>query len=519
MAGEPAPLAMRAAAELQLELEQGLAARAHLDRAGKMFGVLVVAGTGGRVGYLRAYSGMLAGAWRTAGFAPPVFDWEARQRFWPAGQRALDACERRLEAATAELPIDELAEQLQRLDAEFAQEMADLQTNHRERRQRRKARRASGCSPDERAALNAESQSDREHRQRRRREHEQTKEVLAAKLDAHTSAIHGLRSERATLSASLQRRIHDLYLLASPTGNRRPMRGLFGGDEPPGGAGDCAAPKLLHAANAAGLIPLALAEFWWGAAPAGGGRRSRQFYPPCRGKCGPLLGHLLDGIDLGPEPDAPGAGPGGRELDVVYEDDWLIAVNKPDGLLSVPGRGPRLRDSVLVRLRQRLPDATGPLLVHRLDLATSGLLLAAKTPTAHATVQRQFADRTIEKRYIAWVDGTPPGPAGTISLALRTDLDDRPRQIVDPVHGKQAHTDWRRLDHDGQRTRMELRPKTGRTHQLRVHASHPSGLDAPIVGDPLYGRRGPRLLLHAEALRLRHPRDGRVLELESPAPF
>ena len=193
----------------------------------------------------------------------------------------------------------------------------------------------------------------------------------------------------------------------------------------------------------------------------------------------------------------------------MFEDRWLLVVEKPAGLLSVPGRNRQLRDSVLTRLQARHPDATGPMLVHRLDLDTSGLLLAAKDRETYVALQRQFARREIDKRYIAWLDGDVAGDAGVVDLALLVDVDDRPRQIHDPVHGKDAVTEWRVLERTGGRTRVELMPRTGRTHQLRVHAAHARGLDAPIMGDRLYGRSGAdRLMLHAEGIGFTHPDNG-----------
>jgi tRNA pseudouridine32 synthase/23S rRNA pseudouridine746 synthase len=208
---------------------------------------------------------------------------------------------------------------------------------------------------------------------------------------------------------------------------------------------------------------------------------------------------------------------------VVYEDTWVVVVDKPCGLLSVPGRSGLLGDAVSTRVRRRDPGATGPLVVHRLDLDTSGLLLVARDPDTHAALQRQFARREIEKRYIAWLDGTVLADAGAVDLALRVDLDDRPRQIHDPVHGKAATTTWRVLARAGDRTRVALVPHTGRTHQLRVHAAHPLGIGAPIAGDRLYGRAsvpdGTRLALHAEAITFTHPRVGGRVTVERPAPF
>jgi tRNA pseudouridine32 synthase / 23S rRNA pseudouridine746 synthase len=329
-----------------------------------------------------------------------------------------------------------------------------------------------------------------------------------------------VRRRQMERSNQLLEQIFEGYLIPSARGQQRPVKDLFAPARPPGGTGDCAAPKLFAHAQREGLRPVALAEFWWGTPPAAGGRRPGEYYPSCRGKCGPVLAHMLDGWDVDPPPlfGAPGAVPPAQPC-TVFEDQWLVVVDKPVGLLSVPGRDPRLSDSVLSRLRDRYPEASGPVLVHRLDLDTSGLLLAAKDADTHAALQRQFLDRQVDKRYVAWLEGAVTGEAGVIDLPLRVDLDDRPRQIHDPIHGKPAITEWRVIARRQHRTRVAFTPRTGRTHQLRVHAAHAVGLGAPIVGDRLYGRPDRRLLLHAEGLAFTHPHTGARVALECPAPF
>jgi tRNA pseudouridine32 synthase/23S rRNA pseudouridine746 synthase len=235
---------------------------------------------------------------------------------------------------------------------------------------------------------------------------------------------------------------------------------------------------------------------------------------------------MLDGLPLAAPPVFGGGPIASEQPPVVFEDAWIVVVDKPVGLLSVPGRSGALRDSVQTRLRARYPDARGPLVVHRLDLDTSGLLLAAKDEATHAALQAQFARREVEKRYIAWLDGIVAADHGIVELPIRVDLDDRPRQIHDPVHGKSAITEWVVLERGPRATRVALIPKTGRTHQLRVHAAHPLGIGAPVVGDRLYGRRAhpegehaPRLMLHAERLAFVHPHTGERIELQRAAPF
>ncbi|MGE5184893.1 MAG: RluA family pseudouridine synthase [Acidobacteriota bacterium] len=515
-ASEPCSVARRAAGELVRELEAGLAARLALDAPGhgKMFGVLVVADRAGRLGYLRAFSGMVSGRWDVPGFAPPVFDAAAREAFWPAGECELAGIDARLAAAIDAAAPARAA--LAALEADHDAALAALRERHRERRRRRHEARSAGSPGD---ALDRESRADGTERRRFDAEHALARAPLAARADELAAAQRALEHERAARSRYFLHRIHATYALASADGETRSLGELFAPVEPPGGAGDCAAPKLLALAYREGLRPLALAELWWGAPPATGGRHAGVFYPACRGKCGPILAHMLRGLAAEPVPVFGGARIAADEPRTIFEDRWLAVVAKPPGLLSVPGRGGALRDSVLSRLRARYPEATGPLLVHRLDLDASGLLLCAKDAATHAALQRLFALREIDKRYIAWLDGAVAGEAGCIELPLRVDLDDRPRQIVDPVHGKPALTEWRVLAREPARTRVALCPRTGRAHQLRVHAAHPGGLAAPIAGDRLYGRGGERLLLHAEHLAFVHPHTGERVELADPAPF
>ncbi|MEO7359859.1 MAG: RluA family pseudouridine synthase, partial [Gemmatimonadaceae bacterium] len=337
------------------------------------------------------------------------------------------------------------------------------------------------------------------------------------------TAIRALDETRTARSRVLMAGIQDSYHFVNALGETRPLRAIFAAAEPPAGAGDCAAPKLLAHAYRLGLRPLALAEFWWGATSTTGDRRAGVFYAACRGKCLPILTHMLDGLPVDPPPLFGSAAIDAAEPALVYEDEHLLVVNKPSGLLTVPGRGVSMQDCVVSRLRLRYPDATGPLIVHRLDLDTSGLLLCAKDLNIAKALQRLFSLREIDKHYVAWLDGNVAVDHGHITLPLRVDVDDRPRNIVDPMFGKPADTEWRVLSRENGRTRVRFTPHTGRSHQLRVHAAHPQGLDSPIVGDRLYGRTAPaddeRLQLHAERLTFVHPVTGESVDVEQPAPF
>jgi tRNA pseudouridine32 synthase / 23S rRNA pseudouridine746 synthase len=553
-AHEVHPLAARAADELTRRFGS--------PDEGKMFGVLVVATPAadrpGRVGYLAAFSGMLDGRWRVPGFVGPAFDEAGRGAWWPAGEAELAARSARI--AELERAIAAPREQRAELISRHEREASALRERHAERRRHRHAARRAldaasasldrtgrslgveardveardvetrdaepaeldaesrrdGREPSERAPLEARDAEPTDLDAESRRDGRERRELRARQLDERARleadlaplerALADAIEQRAARSRELTIALHASYVLANARGERRSLAELFHPVVPPTGAGDCAAVKLLAHAYREGLVPLALGELWLG--PPAGGRLPGRFYPACRGKCGPLLGHMLAGLAVEPPPVLGEA----ATPRVVLEDPWLVIADKPHGVLSVPGRE---RDcSLQSALRARYPELR---LVHRLDLDTSGLVVAARDLATYRALQAAFAERRVDKRYVAVLDGAVTGDAGTIELPLRVDLDDRPRQIVDPVHGKPALTDWRVLSREGQRTRVALWPRTGRTHQLRIHAA--IGLGAPIVGDRLYGRGGERLLLHAEALAFDHPHTGQRIELASNPPF
>lgn len=276
---------------------------------------------------------------------------------------------------------------------------------------------------------------------------------------------------------------------------------------PPGGTGDCCAPKLLQYAYQKGLHPVCMAEFWWGAPTKEEVRQHLNYYPACRGKCKPILTWMLQGLDVDPNPELLGFQH--MEIPVVYEDDALLVVNKPSGMLSVPGR---IEDySVEAVMRERYPDS---IVAHRLDMGTSGLLIVAKNGESYRILQQQFIRHEVKKKYVALLEHSGEG-SGSICLPMRPDPMNRPRQVVDMNHGKRAAT---RYEFIGNRL-VALWPETGRTHQLRIHCAHPDGLANPIVGDELYGTRGQRLCLHAAEIWFRHPVSGSEMHITSEIPF
>ena len=281
---------------------------------------------------------------------------------------------------------------------------------------------------------------------------------------------------------------------------------------PPGGTGDCCAPKLLQYAFSHGLRPICMAEFWWGPSPKSEIRHHGQFYPACRGKCKPILTWMLQGLDVDPNPEETGASH--LTIEVIYQDTTLAVINKPSGLLSVPGRTEDY--SVATIAMERWP---GSLPVHRLDMGTSGLMVIAKTKEAYVSLQEQFVKRTVKKRYIALVEGIVKEPKGRITLPLIFDPMNRPRQMVDYQRGKSAVTEYEVLDARDGRSLLALYPHTGRTHQLRMHCAHPDGLGCPIVGDELYGHKAERLCLHCDQIEFAHPVTGERMSFNLPNPF
>lgn len=319
-------------------------------------------------------------------------------------------------------------------------------------------------------------------------------------------AARELIRRRKSLSQHLMKELHGAYHLTNFQGETRPLTEVFAGGIPTG-VGDCCAPKLLHYAAKKGLIPLGISEFYWGRENRSGTRQHGQFYSACAEKCQPILGFMLCGL-------APA-------IQIVYQDSDVVVVNKPSGLLAVPGKGAENQDCVVRRIQALFPDCIAQPAVHRLDMDTSGLMMLALTAERHRELSRQFEDRQVEKRYIALLDGEVSGDSGTIELPFRLDVDHRPYQIYDPVFGKMGTTHWKKLAMQNGQTRVEMNPITGRTHQLRLHAASEHGLGAPIVGDCLYGSGTAHgeLKLHASYLSFTHPCTGQRITLQSTPAF
>ena len=514
---EPHPLALMAVERLQRYVATRDDWVAELA-AGKMLGVLVARDGEGRLGYLAAFSGNLAGSVRHDYFVPPVYDLLDPQGEFKQGEAAITAINHEVKRLQQSPELAAKREREAGARRKMSDEIVDfkaLMARHKQERDER--RRADNLTDEQQEAMLNQSRFEKAELKRIRRRHETAIQEIVDEIEDFCRTIEALKARRKAMSEALQERIFRLFVVTNARGEHRDLVEVFKplGTLPPAGAGECCAPRLLNYAFNHALQPLCMAEFWWGASPVGEVRHHGHFYPACRSKCKPILEFMLQGLDV--EDNLLGRPMQDEDLDVVYDDQWLTVLNKPSGMLAVPGK--LLEDSLYTRYRKAHPEATGPIVVHRLDQETSGLVMMAKDKATHKALQQQFENHTIHKCYIALLDGIVPRDNGLIDLPLRPDVDDRPRQRVDHEHGKPAVTRYRVLECTGGITRVALEPLTGRTHQLRVHCSHPQGLNCPIVGDRLYGRAAARLMLHAQSITFTHPATGRSLVIQSPPPF
>lgn len=513
----PHPLCVAAAGEVGRYLSTKGEWQGEL-RKGKMFGVLIVRTGEGEVGYLAAFSGILAGKNRHTYFVPPVYDVQEPDGFFRIEEEQISGINRRIEELQADVRYKDCKQRLADETILAGQVLDDIRGRMKAAKVERDRLRSTVTRVDSEQLIR-ESQFQKAELKRQKQYWKDHLASLQAEVEVFETEIERLKAERKTRSAALQQWLFKQFRMLNARGEERDLCNLFKDTvqkTPPAGAGECAAPKLLQYAYRNGWQPLAMAEFWWGDSPKNEIRRHGYYYPACKGKCGPILKHMLQGLHVEENPLETDMHRD-TELEIMYEDEWLSVVNKPAGMLSVPGKSDI--DSVYGRVRRMYPEATGPMIVHRLDMATSGLILIAKTKEVHQNLQAQFKNRTVCKRYVAWLDGIVEKKEGHIELPLRPDPEDWPRQVVDAVHGKPAVTDYTVLHYDSGRTFISFIPKTGRTHQLRVHSAHPLGLNAPIVGDELYGRKADRLYLHAEYLGFIHPVSGVYMEIEKESGF
>lgn len=549
---EPHPLCIQICKELQTYLENKKEWREEIDR-GKMFGVLFVEKPsdiheGRQLGYLAAYSGQIGGRSDWDDFVPAVFDYLQPDGYFKTHEAEIT----RINESILRLEKDERMQKARTLIADLLaqrqQAIAGFQEKMKEKKAQRDLRRKQGnLSAEEEQAMTKESQFMKAELRRLKKSLAE-KTTLETEYEDYQNNISRLKQLRKQLSDALQQWLFAQFRMLNAEGEEKDLLEIFRDTAledqpnlsllskraalkmvPPAGSGECCEPKLLQYAFRHHLKPLQMAMFWWGESPKEEIRHHLQFYPACNGKCKPILRWMLPEVNtMLNHASQP------LTLETLYEDRELAVICKPAGMLSVPGKEPGFT-SVYSIMRRKYPEATGPLIVHRLDMATSGLMVIAKTEFAYHRLQEQFASHQIQKKYVAIVCAKEGSiqPEGILSLPLMPDYLDRPRQIVNHEQGKEAITEYKVLGNAGndafgnkenagnyQHLRLALYPQTGRTHQLRVHCAHREGLNAPILGDPLYGcEKAPRLYLHAESIRFTHPLSGKEIFIERKADF
>lgn len=516
--GDVHPVCRLAAGELKNYLDQQTQWHDELQQ-GKMFGVLVVQENNGELGYLAAFSGNLAGKNDHSFFVPPVADLLNPNGFFKQGEKHISSINRQIKEMEKDAGLIRCKEALKQAELHLKNEMTAAKAKLKATKAARDEKRRSHPSAEELAALVRESQHEKAEIKRLEKKWQERLDALQAEYERFAAPIEQLKSQRKLLSATLQQRLFNEFQMLTIHGESKGLLEIFENTAqriPPSGAGECAGPKLLQYAFTHRLTPVAMAEFWWGNSPKTEIRHHGHFYPACKGKCEPILGHMLKGMDIqSPAEKTDKSVPAAPE--VVYEDNWLLVINKPAGMLSAPGKTGN--KSAVELVSELLLQGNEAFLVHRLDMATSGLLLIAKDMQTYKQLQSQFEKRTVKKRYIALLEGVISQSEGQIELPLCLNPLDRPRQMVHPAYGKPAVTRYKVLAHQHGQTRIAFFPLTGRTHQLRVHAAHTDGLNCPIAGDELYGTKSDRLYLHAEYLEFEHPATQQIIRIEKKAAF
>ena len=517
---EPTDLAKIAVRELQEYLEDqkdfqhdfGLQDSKNSTAIGKMFGVLVVQNKFDEIGYLTAFSGKLGDNSLPEKFVPPVFNMRAEGSFYVKGETELDKINQEISALKKDETFISLhksvKKRFQDIEEDLAFQRKKMKILKSERKNRKKTLVNHLSEIDFQILCNKlaqESFNDQFFYKELKEYYESDLHEKLRKLAHFEEKIAFLKKERIQKSNYLQETLFQNYAFLNSKKEPKSLLDIFSNPpiKPPAGSGECAAPKLLQYAFLNDLRPICMAEFWWGISPNSEIRKHKNFYPACQSRCKPILSHMLKDMKMNENLLIENLSEH-QEISIIYEDDELIVVNKPTEFLSVPGK--EISDSVYTRMKEKYPEATGPLIVHRLDMSTSGILVLTKTKEANKILQEQFIKRTVKKRYVALLDGKLEEKNGKISLPIRLDLDDRPKQLVDFEFGKKAETFWEIIRIENDKTRVYFYPITGRTHQLRVHAAYKTGLNAPIIGDDLYGKKEKRLYLHAEFIEFLHPK-------------
>ena len=558
---EPHPLCIQACREVQEMLARREDWQEEIAR-GKMFGVLIVENvkTDTNVpkwGYLAAYSGQIGGRSDWEDFVPAVFDYLQPDGYFKTHEAEISRINQSISHLEKDERMKEARTLIRQLQEERKRTIAAYQEKMKEAKAKRNSRREAGNLSDaEEAEMIRESQFMKAELRRLKKSLSE-KTALETEFEDYQENILRLKQLRKQLSDALQQWLFSQFRMLNQEGESKDLLEIFRDEAlkeypqaaiatsriaalkmvPPAGSGECCEPKLLQYAYQHGYKPLQMAMFWWGESPKEEIRHHLQFYPACNGKCKPIL-HWMLPPSVFESPASAENGIGGQkgpfpkqvemlyeQVETLYEDCELTVIHKPAGLLSVPGKD-AAQPSVYALMRRKYSEATGPLIVHRLDMATSGLMIIAKTEFAYHRLQKEFLNHRVQKKYIAIISekdilGRDIPEKGIISLPLLPDYLNRPRQIVNHEQGKEAITEYEILERiDGSHLRIALYPKTGRTHQLRVHCAHQEGLNAPILGDPLYGNeKAARLHLHAEEITFEHPLTGKKITIKRKADF
>ena len=550
---EPHPLCIQACREVQEMLARREDWQEEIAR-GKMFGVLIVENVktdtddpkrgypaadseAPKWGYLAAYSGQIGGRSDWEDFVPAVFDYLQPDGYFKTHEAEISRINQSISHLEKDERMKEARTLIRQLQEERKRTIAAYQEKMKEAKAKRDSRREAGkLSEAEEAEMIRESQFMKAELRRLKKSLSE-KTALETEFEDYQENILRLKQLRKQLSDALQQWLFSQFRMLNQKGESKDLLEIFRDEAlkeypqaaiatsriaalkmvPPAGSGECCEPKLLQYAYQHGYKPLQMAMFWWGESPKEEIRHHLQFYPACNGKCKPILHWMLPASTF--EPEAINLSIYDK-VETLYEDREIAVIHKPEGLLSVPGKD-AAQPSVYALMRRKYPEATGPLIVHRLDMATSGVLLIAKTEFAYHRLQQAFLNHQIQKKYVAIISGKVIPEKGIISLPLMPDYLDRPRQIVDHEQGKEAITEYEVLEPvDDSHLRIALYPKTGRTHQLRVHCAHQEGLNAPILGDPLYGNeKAARLHLHAEEITFEHPLTGKKMTITRKADF
>ena len=538
---QPHPLCIAVCKELQTYLSEREDWREEIDK-GKMFGVLIVenaqpASGAPKIGYLAAYSGQIGGRSDWDDFVPAVFDYLQPDGYFKTHEAEISGINQSIRKLEANTHMKEAKGLILQLQEERKHTIAAYQEKIKKAKAKRDARREAGSlNPEEEAEMVKESQFMKAELRRLKKSLSE-KTSLETEYEAYQADILSLKQLRKTLSDALQQWLFSQFRMQNHEGESKDLLEIFRDAAlrdypqatiatsriaalkmvPPAGSGECCEPKLLQYAYSLGYKPLQMAMFWWGESPKEEIRHHLHFYPACNGKCKPILQWMLPASTF--EPAAVDLSLYNK-VETLYEDREIAVIHKPEGLLSVPGKD-AAQPSVHALMRSKYPEATGPLIVHRLDMSTSGVMMIAKTEFAYHRLQKAFLNHQIQKKYVAIISGKVIPEKEIISLPLMPDYLDRPRQIVDHEQGKEAITEYEVLEPvDDFHLRIALYPKTGRTHQLRVHCAHQEGLNAPILGDPLYGNeKAARLHLHAEEITFEHPLTGKKMTITRKADF